>query len=425
MKRSWIVSFFDGNNHFHSRQQNFCQIIGTIVTNFYSTFIANRPVNKLRSIFKYTIVINALHLDQNVPVTSNRKRTLTIKSVARNNISAFIKNCNILKTFYKDTSVFFQVNTCNMSNSSEGAGKYKWIVYENDYLIAYLHSFPYTTGVTVVEIKNKPDFHIFALPIQEFVKIMLDIQHVSNLLCDRLDVQRCALIAEPQDGQPTKILLIPLHGLSDAWKPCICSEPEFNSCYPGYCTSKNGPRASDDELNKIQNKIRNKFDSQELNFKFYGDANDDNLFAKIVRGDEKAQWRVWEDEDHVAFLTPFPNTPGFTVLVPRKHLDSNIFALDKPDFEKLMVATHKVSNLLMKALEIKSCAMIFEGYEIDYAHVKLIPILHDVTMIKKPKEVEFNINYVGFVTSLNGPKANYDDLNSIHHKITTSDNVNS
>ncbi|XP_067119542.1 uncharacterized protein [Centruroides vittatus] len=408
--------------------QDICQIIGTIVTNFYSTFIANRPVNKLRSIFKYTIVIDALHLDQNVPVTSNRKRTLTIKSFARNNISTFINSCNILQTFYKDIASInlekYNMSNRNMSNSSEVAGKYKWIVFENDYIIAYLHSSPCTTGVTVVEIKNKPDFHIFALPTQEFVKIMLDVQHVSDLLCDRLGVQRCALIAEPQDGQPTKILLIPLHGLSDAWKPCICSEPEFNSCYPGYCTSKNGPRASDDELNKIQNKIRNKLDSQELNFKFYGDANDDNLFAKIVRGDEKVQWRVWEDEDHVAFLTPFPNTPGFTVLVPRKHLDSNIFALDKQDYEKLMAATHKVSNLLMKALETRSCAMIFEGCEIDYAHVKLtlIPIVHDVTMIKEPKEVEFQINYVGFVTSLNGPKANYDDLNSIHHKIKTLDN---
>ncbi|XP_023242150.1 uncharacterized protein LOC111640366 [Centruroides sculpturatus] len=300
---------------------------------------------------------------------------------------------------------------------SKNTDAHEWIIFENDRIVAYLHSSPCTTGVTILRAKSEFVYDIFALPIHEFVKIMLDIQHVSNLLCDRLGVQRCALIAEPQDGQSTKILLIPLHGLSDAWKPCICSEPEFNSCYPGYCTSKNGPRASDDELNKIQNKIRNKLDSQELNFKFYGDANDDNLFAKIVRGDEKAQWRVWEDEDHVAFLTPFPNTPGFTVLVPRKHLDSNIFALDKPDFEKLMVATHKVSNLLMKALEIKSCAMIFEGCEIDYAHVKLIPLLNGEKETEKSKTKEFEVNYSGHVSSQDGPKAHNDDLNVVYKKI--------
>ncbi len=47
---------------------------------------------------------------------------------------------------------------------------------------------------------------------------------------------------------------------------------------------------------------------------------------------EIPQYRVWEDIHHVAFLTPWPNTPGFTVLIPRKHLSNDIFSLQEDDY---------------------------------------------------------------------------------------------
>ena len=36
------------------------------------------------------------------------------------------------------------------------------------------------------------------------------------------------------------------------------------------------------------------------------------IFDDIVSGNMKS-WKIWEDEKFLAFLTPFPNTPGFTV----------------------------------------------------------------------------------------------------------------
>ena len=45
---------------------------------------------------------------------------------------------------------------------------------------------------------------------------------------------------------------------------------------------------------------------------FFGDKSDANLFARIVRG-EIPQRRIWESKQHVAFLTPFANTPGMTL----------------------------------------------------------------------------------------------------------------
>jgi len=35
----------------------------------------------------------------------------------------------------------------------------------------------------------------------------------------------------------------------------------------------------------------------------------DTIFDKIVRNEIESRI-VWEDSDHIAFLTPFPNTPG-------------------------------------------------------------------------------------------------------------------
>ncbi|KAI8964139.1 hypothetical protein F5Y11DRAFT_317436 [Daldinia sp. FL1419] len=52
----------------------------------------------------------------------------------------------------------------------------------------------------------------------------------------------------------------------------------------------------------------------------------------ILLGVKVEQWRVWEDYRHVAFLAPFSNTPGFTALVPRRHLSSDIFRVDSGSY---------------------------------------------------------------------------------------------
>ena len=121
--------------------------------------------------------------------------------------------------------------------------------------------------------------------------------------------------------------IVPLHGLSNDWHPILSEDAEYHEIYPGYVTSKNGPKMDDTRLTEIQTGICKHLkerDSKEESKEFHGDASDQNLFAKLIRG-EIPQWRVWEDSTHVAFLTPFPNSPGLTVLIPRRHLSSDIF----------------------------------------------------------------------------------------------------
>ena len=106
-----------------------------------------------------------------------------------------------------------------------------------------------------------------------------------------------------------------------------------------HLSSKHGPRMDDDKLEEIRRRIVKDSDAlKSFDTTFCAEDGDQDLFARIVRG-EVPQWRIWESTIHVAFLTPFPSTPGVTVVVPRKHLSSDVFDLDVQDYEALVSAT--------------------------------------------------------------------------------------
>ena len=179
---------------------------------------------------------------------------------------------------------------------------------------------------------------------------------------------------------------------------------EFHEVFPGYMSSLDGPKMSDAHLDNICATIQKVSNiSKPFNYRFDGDAADKNLFAQIVRG-EIQQWRVWENDEHVAFLTPFANTPALTVLVPRAHLQSDIFSLEEQACSRLVAAAHTVAGILKKAFGLVRCGMIFEGFEVDYAHVKLVPIHETASPSKSPlRELAYEEKYQGYVTSLDGP----------------------
>lgn len=50
----------------------------------------------------------------------------------------------------------------------------------------------------------------------------------------------------------------------------------------------------------------------------------ETLYEKVIR-DEIPTYKAWEDEHLLAFLTPFPNTPGVTVVTPKTNPDDYVF----------------------------------------------------------------------------------------------------
>jgi diadenosine tetraphosphate (Ap4A) HIT family hydrolase len=144
----------------------------------------------------------------------------------------------------------------------------------------------------------------------------------------------------------------------------------------------------------------------------------DTIFDKIVRG-EIESYIVWEDDKHLAFLTPFPNTPGFAVVIPKTNLSDYVFNLSDKEYTELLLATKKVANILKKALGVSRVAMVFEGTGVAYVHAKLIPLhgeLAGKTDVWSDHAV-FNEEYIGYITTAEGPKMDDTKLKAIQEKI--------
>lgn len=142
------------------------------------------------------------------------------------------------------------------------------------------------------------------------------------------------------------------------------------------------------------------------------------IFDDIVSGKIKS-WPVWEDDEFLAFLTPFPNTPGFTVVIPKQNPGDYVFALDDEKYQRFMAAVKTVANLLEKAFDTPRVALVFEGTGIAHVHAKLIPLhgkLAGETDIWSQHN-EFHEEYRGWLSTAEGPKMSDERLDEIQAKI--------
>lgn len=143
------------------------------------------------------------------------------------------------------------------------------------------------------------------------------------------------------------------------------------------------------------------------------------IFDDIVEGKMKS-WKIWEDEKFLAFLTPFPNTPGFTVVIPKVNPGDYIFSVDDELYIEMMMAVKKVAKLLENTFDTPRVAMIFEGTGVAHVHAKLVPLHGDLAKgIGSPVSHEqiFNEEYVGWLSTADGPKMDDAKLDEIQAKI--------
>lgn len=128
------------------------------------------------------------------------------------------------------------------------------------------------------------------------------------------------------------------------------------------------------------------------------------IFHKIVSG-EAPCYKVWEDENHLAFLSIFPNTIGTTVVIPKKYESSYFAEVSDEALAALIVAAKKVAKLLDDKLsDVGRVGLVFEGYGVNYLHAKLFPMHGTANMDWHPiesqsmKEVTFD-KYPGYISS--------------------------
>lgn len=100
--------------------------------------------------------------------------------------------------------------------------------------------------------------------------------------------------------------------------------------------------------------------------------NSDCIFCKIIAGEIPSEI-IWQDDKHLAFLDIFPLRSAQTVVIPKDHLPSSIFALPDEAYSDLMAAGKKVAMLLEVKLYAERTMIVGEGLEINHVHLKLYP----------------------------------------------------
>lgn len=147
---------------------------------------------------------------------------------------------------------------------------------------------------------------------------------------------------------------------------------------------------------------------------------DDCVFCRMVRGEEDYH-KVWEDEDHLAFLAHNPNTEGFTVVITKEHYPSYAFEVPEDVMVEITKATRKVGKLLDRSFDdVGRTGMIFEGYGVNHLHTKLFP-MHGTNEDEWQKK-ESNIDkyfekYEGYISSHTSKMAEDEKLEELAQKI--------
>ena len=148
---------------------------------------------------------------------------------------------------------------------------------------------------------------------------------------------------------------------------------------------------------------------------------DDCIFCKIVAGEIPCH-KIYEDDKHLAFLSIFPNTEGFSVVITKEHFDSDINKIPEEDLRDLFWATKLTQDRIAEKLEdVGRCGLIFEGMGVNHVHFKIFPMHGTGNMEKwEPKHSDINTyfdEYRGYISSHDSERADDEELAKLAKKI--------
>lgn len=150
-------------------------------------------------------------------------------------------------------------------------------------------------------------------------------------------------------------------------------------------------------------------------------GDEDCIFCKIVKGEAPCH-KIWEDDKHLAFLSIFPNTEGFSVVITKEHYGSYFADLSEDVLSGLVNAAKNVSKILDSKLEdVGRTGMMFEGFGVDHIHAKLFP-MHGTSDMGEWKQLKSDINkyfekYEGYISSHDFERADDKKLAELAKKI--------
>ena len=103
---------------------------------------------------------------------------------------------------------------------------------------------------------------------------------------------------------------------------------------------------------------------------------EDCIFCKIVQG-EIPSFKVYEDDNVLAFEDINPVSEGHTLVIPKNHAE-NLFEISSQDLAAVQVASQKVAKAMKQALNpIGIAALQLNGRGVDqmvmHYHLHLVP----------------------------------------------------
>ena len=108
-----------------------------------------------------------------------------------------------------------------------------------------------------------------------------------------------------------------------------------------------------------------------------GDYDEDNIFAKIIRGDLPAA-KVFEDAHVLAFMDVFPQSRGHTLVVSKKSRARNLLDVESDVLSHVILDVQRVAKAMNAALKPDGIVMTqfngaAAGQTVFHLHFHLIP----------------------------------------------------
>ena len=97
-----------------------------------------------------------------------------------------------------------------------------------------------------------------------------------------------------------------------------------------------------------------------------------SIFSKIVRN-EIPSYKVYENENFLAFLDINPLKKGHTLVIPKIEVDY-IFDLKSNEYQELWNFAKLVANGMKRVIKCERISIVVMGLEVPHAHIHLIPL---------------------------------------------------
>jgi histidine triad (HIT) family protein len=112
--------------------------------------------------------------------------------------------------------------------------------------------------------------------------------------------------------------------------------------------------------------------------------NEPSIFTRIINGEIPA-YKIYEDDQVVAFLDLHPQMPGHTLVVPRRQVDQ-IWDLTDEEYIYLWQVAKKIGSHIHEVISSPRVGIVIEGFGVPHAHIHLVPI-YKGNDLKKPQDL--------------------------------------